>query len=331
MTEKKIKTKGTNFVFTDFLPNNIEKGYHNVYNEWKDMIRGIAWGLETCPKSGKLHNQCYIQVYKQCRFTQIQKWIKSKAHFEVMEGSIKQNEKYCSKEQKYTKLGMFVEKGFRSDFHNIKEDLKQGATLFDIMDNYTGDYVRYHVGIKSMKHLIDREKYKNVSRDIVTKIFVGLAGAGKSHCVYNTYGYSNVFTVNLSGKGNYFDDYEGEKIILFDDFQGNVKYGEMLRILDKYPYRCNVKYGTVYAQWEKVYLTSNVKPCYWYKKMRENFIRRISEVREFCLEVTKGNTKRLSHVLKNPWERDYNKYCEGYDKDFKECGIKSDDEDELED
>ena len=154
----KIKDKGVCFCFTDFSVKNIEAGYKLVYQEYEDMIRGIAWGIEKCPKTGKPHNQGFIQLFKQGRYGMIQRWFKSKCHFEVMMGSIKNNEEYCSKENRYTIYGQFVEQGYRTDLHNIKDDIKQGSGMYEIMNNYTGDFIRYHSGIDKMKQVIDKKK-----------------------------------------------------------------------------------------------------------------------------------------------------------------------------
>ena len=286
--------KGVSFCFTDFNKSNIDNGYEKIFEEYKDVIRGIAWGKETCPSTGKTHNQAFIQMYKQCRYSAIQKMIKEKAHFEVMHGSIEQNENYCKKENVFKKLGNFVSKGFRSDLHNIKDDLKSGSSLYDIMENYTGDFIRYSNGIQKMKSLIDN-KQANKFRHIDTTVLVGDAGSGKTSYVCNKYGYENVYIVENGQDDKFlFDGYDGEKTILIDDFNGNIKYTTLLRILDGHKYGLNVKNGRAYARWDKVYITSNNKPRKWYRTIGENLKRRISN----CLLVTKGNTE----ALVNPWE-----------------------------
>ena len=194
MSKTNNDNKGVSFCFTDFNKSNIENGYGDVYTEYKDVIRGIAWGVETCPKTGRKHNQAFIQMYKQCRYSAIQKMIKEKAHFEVMYGSIMDNEYYCSKEGVYSKLGCFVSRGFRSDLHNIKDDFKAGATMYDIMENYTGDFVRYAGNLAKMKQLIDSKK-ANVFRNIDTTVLCGAAGEGKTKYVIDKHGYDNVFIV----------------------------------------------------------------------------------------------------------------------------------------
>lgn len=284
--------KGVSFCFTDFDKKNIETGYEAIYKDNIDIIRGIAWGKETCPTTGKEHNQAYIQMYKQCRYTSIQKLIKSKAHFEVMYGSIEQNETYCKKENVFKKLGDFVSRGYRSDLHNIKDDLKAGSSLTDIMENYTGDFIRYSNGIQKMKSLIDN-KQANKFRDVKTTVLIGEAGSGKTSHVVKKYGYENVFIVENGQDDKFlFDGYDGESTILIDDFNGNIKYTTLLRILDGHKYGLNIKNGRTYARWNKVYITSNNKPGKWYKTIGENLKRRIDN----CLLVSEGNTENLTHA-----------------------------------
>lgn len=292
MSEKKqAPNKGISFCFTDFLPHNINKGYDDIFDDFKDVIRGIAWGVETCPTTKKKHNQGYIQMYKQCRYTAIQKMFKSKCNFSVMKGSILQNEIYCSKECNYKKRGLFISRGYRSDLHNIKDDLKNGATMYDIMENYTGDFVRYATGITKMKSLIDKKKGL-VWRDVDVIALYGKAGSGKTSSVMKEHGYENVFTLDSKwASTNFWGDYDGESVLLIDDFNGWVQYSYLLRVLDGHPLQLNIKGGSTYAMWTKVYITSNAMGGTWYNKIGDNLKRRVKE----CLEVSKGNTVCLTH------------------------------------
>lgn len=296
---KKLCNKGTKFIFTNFK----ECDYTKVYEEYSDVIRALAYGKEICPSTGKEHHQGFIQMYKQCRWSSIQKMFNNRScHFEVMKGSIEQNELYCSKEGKYTKIGNFVSRGYRSDLHNIKDDLKNGARLYDIMENYTGDFVRYHAGIEKMKSLIDNEQSK-IYRDVNVTVLVGPAGSGKTSYVSKKHGYKNVFTLNFEDPKFMFNGYDNEDVLLIDDFNGEIDYNQLLRILQGHPLPLNVKNGIRYAFFTKIYITSNVKPVEWYPIVKQNLKRRIHN----CLEVTKGNTTVLSH----PYIRD-DDYCYEY-------------------
>lgn len=304
MTETTKDNRGTVFCFTDFKKENVKNGYHAIFEDFKDEIRALAWGREKCPTTGNIHNQAFIQFYKQSRGSRIQKIIKEKCHYEVMRGSIKENKKYCSKDGIYTELGEFVYRGYRSDLHSIKDDLKAGAKLSDIMENYTGDFVRYHSGISKMAGMVQK-KLRNKWRDVTTTVLCGEAGSGKTSYVYKKYGYDNVFKFDAKhAKTDFWGDYDGEEVLLIDDFNGWIQYSYMLQVLDGHPLMMNIKNGTTYANFTKIYITSNVSISRWYNRIQPNFWRRI----DFCLEVIKGNTEPLITEIDKKIDRDYGGY-----------------------
>ena len=298
--EKKeiILNKGTTFVFTDFKESNVENGYHQIFDEYSDMIRGLAWGKEICPDSGKLHNQGFIQVFTQTRFSALKKWFKSKCHFEVMFGNIEQNEKYCSKDGFYTKLGYFCNKGYRTDWHNIKEDIRNGSSMYDIMENYTSHFGHYVNGIKAIKTEIDNKILSTKIRNLECTIIYGATGVGKTTAILNQYDLNDVYVLQNPDKDNKnWNGYDGQKVLVIDDFYGWIRPSEMLRLLDGKPYRVRKLNGFSWAQFEKVYITSNCCPLEWWQnadiptEVLEAVWRRCQN---FCLEVlSRGNTDTL--------------------------------------
>jgi len=303
MVESKIRSTSWTFtIFDDFKDD--------FWDKYKDIIRGLAFGEEICPKTKKKHLQGFIQMYSQCRMSKligIFKESKFKApHFEKMKGSIKDNKKYCSKESELKKYGSFVSRGHRSDLHSIKDDLKKGVNLYNIMDNYTSDFVRYNSGIDKMKSLIDKNRRKKmgfVCPEVI--VLYGKPGEGKTSYVYDKEGFDDVFCISRYNDDKFmFNGYDNEKVLLLDDFNGNISYNYMLRLMDGYPLDLNVKNGVRYNFFEKIYITSNNVPGSWYRNhgIKDNFKRRISS----CLEVTKGNTVNLSHD--EMWRNNDNNY-----------------------
>ncbi len=104
--------RGTKFCFTDYGLLNWKK----IFEE-NDNIRFVAWGEEICPKTKRDHFQGFLQTKKTCRFAAIKKMCKYQGlHLEVIKGTFEENEKYCEKEGRYTKLGEWVAQGHRSDW-----------------------------------------------------------------------------------------------------------------------------------------------------------------------------------------------------------------------
>lgn len=78
----------------------------------------------------------------------------------------------------------------------------------------------------------------------------------------------SLFALPCGDSGNqvWWDGYDGQTAILFDDFYGGVPYGSFLRYLDGYPVRLAVKGSFCHKAWTTVYITSNKPPECWYKK-----------------------------------------------------------------
>jgi len=275
--KKEGTTKAVLFCFTDFDMD--DSRFYTAYEEYKDIIRGIAWGKEIAPQTGKPHLQGFIQVYKQMRYKQLLKWFGIK-WMSCALGNVKDNENYCSKEGFYTTLGMFVYRGYRTDFHNIKDDLKNGASLGDIAENYTGDYIRYHSGIKAMKYALamnDKRKIvkpkleilKGKNIDCMRAVFALCAkpfiidATDKDKFIFD--GYDNEKTLVIKGFvcGHLLEECEGLQVIMGDNHK-NFHKDWLEEIIEGIPQRLKIKNGQAVEAWDKVILCSNLTPDKWY-------------------------------------------------------------------
>ncbi len=80
----------------------------------------------------------------------------------------------------------------------------------------------------------------------------------------------------LPGRGGrvWFDGYLGEPTLLIDDFEPKeVGIRLMLRMLDKWPMRLEVKGGVVQPNWTKVIITNNLHPREWYPNANAAVVR----------------------------------------------------------
>jgi hypothetical protein len=71
----------------------------------------------------------------------------------------------------------------------------------------------------------------------------------------DTYGFPNVYQVT-----NYehpFDSYQGQNIVIFEEFRSSLKIDDMLKYLDGYPIMLPCRYGDKVACYTKVFIISN--------------------------------------------------------------------------
>jgi len=272
-TQRMSFKQSKNWCFTDyeFLDMN------GIYESNKDIIAYIGWGREVCPTTKKEHYQGWIQFFKKKRLGGVKTAFNSKSiHVESCIASEKFNEEYCQKDGKFEFRGSFTIQGARNDLELIKQKILEGATLDEIIMYDFSTYCRYKNGIEKFCEIV---LAKNLSKfRAVEVIYIwGKTGTGKTRfameqCDFKIEGY------NLKWWGGY----NGEKCILIDEYNNDLKITKLLNLLDGYKLRLDVKGGHTYANWNKVYITSNLSVEALHGSARgvhkEALMRRITQV-----------------------------------------------------
>lgn len=94
-------------------------------------------------------------------------------------------------------------------------------------------------------------------------VYWGRTGAGKTRAVYDNLPTQDIIYPHPGGQ--WFDGYDGQPIVLFDDYGGSeFKITYLLKLLDRYPMRVPVKGGFVSWTPTEIYITSNKDPRTWY-------------------------------------------------------------------
>lgn len=89
--------------------------------------------------------------------------------------------------------------------------------------------------------------------------------SGKTRYIYTKHGCHNVFTVKVNSSGKlWFDGYNGQKVLLLNEFYGQLRAGALLDLLDNYRQTIEVKGSSTVSNWDTVYITSNCSPTHWY-------------------------------------------------------------------
>lgn len=208
---------------------------------------------------GTRHLQMYVETSGKVSLSSMKKMSGLKrAHMEKANGSLEQNQTYCSKEDPNPfSGGSPMKQGKRSDLVAIQDLLDGGATCDDIADSHFTKWVVYR---RSFADYAARQIPERSWKTHVTVLW-GLTGTGKTRFVHDQIMDSTFYQ---PGDYQWFDGYTGQDIVLFDDYRGEYELPMLLRLLDRYPLRLPIKGG--FTKWapKKIYITSNQKPMFWY-------------------------------------------------------------------
>lgn len=240
-------------------------------------------------ESGTKHIQGYIRRKSACTLSVLKK-TNERAHWEVAKGTDAQNQKYCSKENDYIEGGELpTGQGARTDQRRVWDSIKEGEGLIDILEEHGDKALRMFNVVKSVKSMVTC-KPRNWVMDV--RIYWGESGAGKSRAVWDEFGVDNVYP-KMPGK--WWDHYEGQDVVLIDDFDPGDRFGMTfdfyLKLLDRYPMFVEFKGGSCHFCSKVIIITSNFDPETWWLTQgnRDAFFRRVGVIHNYT-EVREGNT-----------------------------------------
>jgi len=237
-----------------------------------DGFRGLCHQPEQCPSSGRLHLQGYVEFTKPIRLAGLKK-IHGSAHWVAAKGSRAQCVTYCSKEESRYADGVCdkvlsgaVTQGHRSDLIDITKGITAGTVTRDQIFTDRPDLIcKYARGITELFNWRAGLE-RSGDRELHVEVLWGDAGVGKTRFAYNSTEPEDVFILSKSNSGTiWWDNYVGQSTIILDDFYGWCEHSLLLRVLDRYPFRLDVKGTTTWANWTRVYITCNRHPSTWYK------------------------------------------------------------------
>ncbi len=279
---------------------------------------------EIAPSTGTRHTHIYILCHSNTRFSTILRKFPH-AHIERARGSAAQNRDYIMKRGKWEDTekaetsipGSFEEWGelpqstgkkngsapnLPSMVDTIIDRMAHGESALEILR----DNRMMRLGLHRVKEIWEAylyDKYKSILRTVTVNYLYGETSSGKTSSIYERHGLENVYRITQYRKGGggvYFERYNGEPVIVFEEFNGQVDVEEMLNYLDCYPIRLPARYVDGTACYNVVYLTSNIPLEQQYRDVQVNrpetwkaFLRRITNVVEYRFED--GKRVRIVH------------------------------------
>lgn len=163
-----------------------------------------------------------------------------------------------------------IEEGaMRNQQPNVWEHMNQmindGAGYNELVDAYPRQALMAASGLT--KKIMERLKMNPPPfRHVKVYVFWGDTRTGKTRKVYDLEGSDRVYS--KTDDSLYFDGYDSSKhkVLLLDEvYSGSgYKHGNLLHWLQGHPHLLNQKFGGAYANWDKVYITSNNPPRTWF-------------------------------------------------------------------
>lgn len=255
------------------INNPAEHGFdHDVIKTTINGFPGcVYWCL--CDEVGQVgtpHTHVYLVFENAVMFSTIQKRFYG-AHIEPAKGSNQENRDYVRKEGKWadsekreTNLPETFEESGELPPEPERQQKYSEAVLTMLQDGATNAEIIRELPT-AINHLpnIDRaqqtlleDRFKSQWRTLEVYYIWGKTGVGKTRGVMEKYGYENVYRVT-----NYvhpFDQYQGQDVILFDEFRSGLPISDMLTYLDGYPVTLPCRYADKVACFTKVYVVSNL-------------------------------------------------------------------------
>ena len=190
-----------------------------------------------------------------------------------------------------------VGRGKRTDIDNVLAMVKAGKREREIAEAHFGTYLKYYKGINRYASLIAPDR----SEQTVSVALWGPPGSGKSRRASEFSGTKFwVAQPRTSSGGVWFDGYEGDDTLIFDEFTGWLSRNFAQRLSDRYPLKLETKGGSVSMVSKRQVFTSNRHPSDWWKDGLGAMERRL-EGDCGSIEYVGGSWKGVDYPTADSW------------------------------
>lgn len=270
----------------DFLPDIRDKCLAGIHS---GDFGYICFQCETAPTTGQRHYQGYVHWGKPTRFNAVVARLQSifQQHPFVSEcnGTTSQNRAYCSDSSKGCDFSEFgnipPDERQRVDLRTVARSIDQGNDLSLVARENASTFIKYHAGIRAYQALTRSTPRISAVAPTVYWWF-GPTGVGKSRKAFDHFGAVAYVKMN----NQWWDGYCGQTTVIMDDYRTNLcPFSELLRILDRYPHRVQMKGSSCELSATCFVITTSSRPeVLWHGRTEEalnQLLRRITNIEEF--------------------------------------------------
>lgn len=281
--------QGRRFLLTINNPKETDDNFEKYVQEL-EHFKYCIFQREKGHETGTEHFQVFIIFTIAKRFSTIKSYFPT-AHIEACKGSNVQCRDYCCKSDTRVsgpyEIGQFVEERSRTDISNFIELCQLGASDVEIAKLYPSLYLKSLDKISKIRQSYVGDEFLNKLRDVDVTYIYGLPGTGKTRYIYDNYKFGEFYHTSVYNNST-FDGYNGQDVLVLDEFAGKINIELMNRLLDRYPFELPARFANKVACYTKVYIISNFKITELYKDEQSSkkilfdaFLRRVKKIVRF--------------------------------------------------
>lgn len=208
----------------------------NDYETLKKYIgKNATWaivGKEVGDKENTPHLQ-YGICFKNARTLKSCRKALTGSDVRQMKGTPEQVKTYCTKQDKDAyEFGEMPKQGTRTDLNEVKERILSGqAKADDICVENPEFFHQYGRTLDRLEGIALRKKFR---QEMTEGIWItGPTGCGKSHMAMEDFSPETHYIKNLNE--DWWDGYTGQETVILNEFRGQIKFSELLDMVDKWP------------------------------------------------------------------------------------------------
>lgn len=267
---------------------------------WKKLCEGgkpkvlyCIVGNEVCPTTQRKHLQWYIRFENEIVKRTVMKHLPG-MHVMPYNGGDFNNEKYSTKEGNlaYT-FGTPCKQGERSDLNLVRDQIKDGVKVDTLTMENPYLFHQYGRTLSKVEDIVMRGKFRTEMTQGVWMF--GETGVGKSHLAFDGFTPETHYVLNVNDNG-WWEGYAQQDTVIINEFRGQIPYGELLDLVDKWPKsvkrRCREPMPFIS---KKLIVTSSLPPEVVYKNLhKKDSLSQLSRRFEILEIKNSGKTEKYS-------------------------------------
>lgn len=275
--------------------NNYTEEELIIMDDMSTIATYLVYGKEIAPTTGTPHVHLYVYFPNAKTFERMKKFF-PRARIEKTAGNTFQASMYCKKgeqsHEEWEKYGVEGEnfgknadfkeygelpdkQGKRTDLDNVRQVLSDTGRMSEVVA-----VAKSNQSVRMAQEIL---KYHEKKRDWKPQVmwFYGATGTGKSKTAYEILG-DDCYTTMDTGK--WWEGYDAHESVHIEDMRRDfLKFHQLLKLLDRYPYRIECKGGSRQFLAKRIIITSCYSPYEMFETREDiqQLIRRIDEIRKF--------------------------------------------------